>query len=151
MFLISKNCKYNIEYSHLINQTTASSWNLLFLVFFAISTIVLSIWLLRTCREVSSFITIEEASSTTYDYIIVGAGTAGSVLANRLTANSNITVLLVEAGGFFGLLRKVPLLATFQQRTNVDWQYETTEQKHSSSGFVGKVLGFGIIEDFNNK
>uniref|UniRef100_A0A182MCE4 Glucose-methanol-choline oxidoreductase N-terminal domain-containing protein n=1 Tax=Anopheles culicifacies TaxID=139723 RepID=A0A182MCE4_9DIPT len=103
-----------------------------------------------------------------FDYVIVGAGTAGCVLANRLSENPNITVLLVEAGDTFGAASIIPLISTAMQGTKYDWAFRTTPQKYSSyglgnnqqllprgkglggSGQINYMLHFtGIPEDFN--
>lgn len=69
----------------------------------------------------------------------MGAGTAGSVVASLLAKHSNATVLLVEAGERFGLLSKIPLLTTFQQKGLNDWAFLSTPQKHSSKGLEEQV------------
>ncbi|XP_011868410.1 PREDICTED: glucose dehydrogenase [FAD, quinone] isoform X3 [Vollenhovia emeryi] len=74
---------------------------------------------------------------THYDYIVVGAGTSGCVIASRLSEMSNVTVLLVEAGGYFGWLSTMPLLAPMMQGTEVDWAYQTEPQVFSSRGLHG--------------
>ncbi|KAM0724913.1 Neither inactivation nor afterpotential protein G [Formica fusca] len=74
---------------------------------------------------------------THYDYIVVGAGTSGCVIASRLSEMSNVTVLLVEAGGYFGWTSVIPLLAPMMQGTEVDWAYKTEPQVFSSRGFNG--------------
>ncbi|XP_075742972.1 glucose dehydrogenase [FAD, quinone] [Rhipicephalus microplus] len=67
-----------------------------------------------------------------YDYIIVGAGSAGCVLANRLTADGTNEVLLLEAGGQEGAAVQVPFFSPLLQRTKIDWDYTSEPQQEAS-------------------
>ncbi|XP_026493361.2 neither inactivation nor afterpotential protein G [Vanessa tameamea] len=103
-----------------------------------------------------------------YDYIIVGAGTAGCVLASRLSEDPKVKVLLVEAGDHMGYFSKVPLTSTASQQGSNDWSVRATPQRYSSfglwnqtpiiprgkgpggSGQINFLLhGFGLPEDYN--
>ncbi|XP_018787280.1 PREDICTED: glucose dehydrogenase [FAD, quinone] [Bactrocera latifrons] len=61
-----------------------------------------------------------------YDFIVVGGGSAGAVIANRLSEVRNWTVLLLEAGGDETEISDVPALAGYLQLTDLDWKYTTT-------------------------
>jgi choline dehydrogenase len=64
-----------------------------------------------------------------YDYIIVGAGSAGSVLANRLSAKPEIKVLLLEAGGSDkSLYVRMPAGIASLAGPRFNWGYETAPQ-----------------------
>jgi choline dehydrogenase len=82
-----------------------------------------------------------------YDYVIVGAGSAGCVLANRLSARADIKVLLLEAGGrdSHPFIHMPGGLAHLVANTAVDWNY-TTEPEAQLLGRRlfwprGRVLG----------
>ncbi|GAB0099777.1 Neither inactivation nor afterpotential protein G [Sergentomyia squamirostris] len=75
-----------------------------------------------------------------YDFIVIGAGTAGIIVAHELTLYSNFTVLLVEAGGQFGWLSSIPLACTLLQGTPVDWAFKTTPQEHVGRGMHGRKM-----------
>ncbi|KAF7296877.1 Aryl-alcohol oxidase-like protein [Mycena indigotica] len=84
-----------------------------------------------------------------YDFIVVGGGTAGSVIAARLSEVASVNVLVIEAGGldnttFFDAIY-TPLLAGSALGTDIDWQYTSVPQPGLNGRTVnvprGKVLG----------
>ena len=75
-----------------------------------------------------------------YDYVIVGGGTAGCVLASRLSEDKSSSVLVLEAGGQYdnNPLFTVPAAFFSAQKTTHDWSYYTVPQNASCLGLNGQ-------------
>ncbi|XP_045480485.1 glucose dehydrogenase [FAD, quinone]-like [Harmonia axyridis] len=70
----------------------------------------------------------------TFDFIIVGAGSSGSVIFNRLSKIPRWRILLLEAGGEENDFSDIPTMAFHSQYTDMNWGYNTTSQKNSCLG-----------------
>jgi choline dehydrogenase len=87
------------------------------------------------------------SQTTIFDFIIVGAGSAGCVLANRLSANPNHNVLLLETGGSDkSLFIKMPTALSIPMNTQkYAWQFHTEPEPFLDNRVMhcprGKVLG----------
>ncbi|MFN6469312.1 MAG: GMC family oxidoreductase [Nostoc sp. SerVER01] len=84
--------------------------------------------------------------NTKYDYVVIGAGSAGCVVANRLTEDAQTTVLLLEAGNPPNLPEhEIPLAWPKLWGTEADWAYSTEEEPYINHRKIycprGKVLG----------
>ena len=93
---------------------------------------------------------------THYDFIIVGGGSAGAVVANRLTEVGKWNVLLLEAGHDENEISDVPSLAAYLQLSKLDWGYKTEPSNKSCLGMQnnrcnwprGKVLGGSSVLNY---
>ena len=89
---------------------------------------------------------MEEGGDRMYDYVIVGAGSAGCVLADRLSEDPDVSVLLIEAGPPDAIENiHVPIAFGQLFRTEVDWDYSTTAEPFADRRRIylprGKTLG----------
>ena len=83
---------------------------------------------------------------TAFDYIVIGAGSAGAVVAGRLSEDPAVRVLLVEAGGSGRHLNvQIPAAFPKQFKTGHDWEFYTEPEPHLNGRTIyhprGKMLG----------
>ncbi|OXA40594.1 glucose dehydrogenase [FAD, quinone] [Folsomia candida] len=103
------------------------------------------------------FITTELELLAQYDVIVVGAGSAGAVITNRLSEVKEWNVLLLEAGvDEPEMISNAPALAAYLQLSPVDWQYKTEPMPTACLGLEGgrsnwprgKVLGGSSVLNY---
>ncbi|KAJ6636431.1 Glucose dehydrogenase [FAD, quinone] [Pseudolycoriella hygida] len=92
-----------------------------------------------------------------YDFIVVGAGTAGCAIANRLSENAKWNVLLIEAGQTENFVMDVPIFVHFLQGSEkLNWQYMSEKSESDCLGMKnnqcklprGKVMGGSSVLNY---
>lgn len=73
-----------------------------------------------------------------YDFIVIGGGSAGSVVSSRLSENKEWSVLLLEAGGQESILTDVPILSLYLHGSRYDWKYKTEPSDSACQAMVNK-------------
>lgn len=90
---------------------------------------------------------LQRASSETFEYVIIGGGTCGLLLANRLSADPSVTVAVIEPGNDVRNNPNVTIIPdwTKSQNSAIDWQYQSVPQPAAGNRTLtyhaGKAIG----------
>ncbi|KAM3964328.1 glucose dehydrogenase [FAD, quinone] [Aphomia sociella] len=117
------------------------------IIFICINCFTIYIYFVYYTNLIISF--FSQNIDSEYDFIIVGSGTAGSVIAHRLATETNYTFIVLEAGGKGNQLFEIPVLGPLLHSSIYDWQYETVPQENACYAyknkkcklFQGKIIG----------
>ena len=91
---------------------------------------------------------LESRYLTQYDFVIVGSGPGGCVLANRLTENPNWNVLLIEAGKLETPVQNIPIMAAYMQSTAYSWGHVAERQEGNCLGSDAIIYKFSSSVSF---
>lgn len=87
-----------------------------------------------------------------FDFIVVGGGTAGSVITNRLTENINWKVLLLEAGDLNDEYTDMPFVFDASGLSDRNWGYLTEPQRNGCYGMLKTYRNIlNLIENFRKR
>ncbi|KAJ8981861.1 hypothetical protein NQ317_008208 [Molorchus minor] len=73
-----------------------------------------------------------------YDFIIIGAGSTGSVIANRLSEIQTWRILLLEAGQYSNIINEIPSLYTLGVYSKYNWGFKSVPQKTACLGIINE-------------
>ena len=118
--------------------------------------------IMKFLREGDELLSYEIKDSTPrfneeYDFIVIGAGSAGAAVASRLSELNDATILLIEAGRNENLLMDIPAIVNYLQFSdNLNWKYQTESSQNYCRGMTnqkcnwprGKVMGGSSVLNY---
>ncbi|CAG9817579.1 unnamed protein product [Phaedon cochleariae] len=122
---------------------------ILFLYIFVVYLVFFLLYILHYVNISYNRFSEFDTSNTIFDYIVVGCGSAGAIVAKRLAEDRNITVLVLEAGQHGNSFLDIPFLGLLLQNSPFDWHYTTVSQAKSCLALnnnksiwpTGKIVG----------